>query len=73
MEATKVCTLGQITAALFEVGGQYRRNIMARTTFCETMYESLIPILSGSNSLDNVIVFVKQKCVNLIPILSGSI
>ena len=27
MEATKVCTLGQITAALFEVGGQYRRNM----------------------------------------------
>jgi methylmalonyl-CoA mutase len=25
MEATKVCTLGQITAALFEVGGQYRK------------------------------------------------
>jgi isobutyryl-CoA mutase len=27
MEATKVCTLGQITNALFEVGGQYRRNM----------------------------------------------
>ncbi|UFH35390.1 methylmalonyl-CoA mutase family protein [Flavobacterium acetivorans] len=27
MEATKVCSLGQITAALFEVGGQYRRNM----------------------------------------------
>jgi isobutyryl-CoA mutase len=27
MEATKVCTLGQITKALFEVGGQYRRNM----------------------------------------------
>jgi methylmalonyl-CoA mutase len=27
MEATKVCTLGQITLALFEVGGQYRRNM----------------------------------------------
>ncbi|MDN3706122.1 methylmalonyl-CoA mutase family protein [Myroides ceti] len=27
MEASKVCTLGQITAALFEVGGQYRRNM----------------------------------------------
>jgi methylmalonyl-CoA mutase len=27
MEATKVCTLGQITSALFEVGGQYRRNM----------------------------------------------
>jgi len=27
METTKVCTLGQITAALFEVGGQYRRNM----------------------------------------------
>lgn len=27
MEAAKVCTLGQITAALFEVGGQYRRNM----------------------------------------------
>jgi methylmalonyl-CoA mutase len=26
MEATKVCSLGQITSALFEVGGQYRRN-----------------------------------------------
>jgi methylmalonyl-CoA mutase len=27
MEATKVCSLGQITKALFEVGGQYRRNM----------------------------------------------
>ena len=27
MEATKVCTLGQITQSLFDVGGQYRRNM----------------------------------------------
>jgi isobutyryl-CoA mutase len=27
MEASKVCTLGQITKALFEVGGQYRRSM----------------------------------------------
>ena len=27
MEVTKVCSLGQITSALFEVGGQYRRNM----------------------------------------------
>ncbi|MCS6832506.1 MAG: methylmalonyl-CoA mutase family protein, partial [Flammeovirgaceae bacterium] len=27
IEATKYCTLGQITHALFEVGGQYRRNM----------------------------------------------
>jgi methylmalonyl-CoA mutase len=27
MEASKVCSLGQITAAFFEVGGQYRRNM----------------------------------------------
>jgi len=27
MEAVKFCTLGQITDALFEVGGQYRRNM----------------------------------------------
>jgi methylmalonyl-CoA mutase len=27
MEACKYCTLGQITAAMFEVGGQYRRNM----------------------------------------------
>ena len=27
MEATKDCSLGQITGALFEVGGQYRRNM----------------------------------------------
>ena len=27
MEATKICSLGQITTALFEVGGQYRRNM----------------------------------------------
>ena len=27
MEATKVCSLGQITEKLFEVGGQYRRNM----------------------------------------------
>jgi methylmalonyl-CoA mutase len=27
MEATKMCSLGQITEALFKVGGQYRRNM----------------------------------------------
>ena len=27
MEATKVCSLGQLTKALFKVGGQYRRNM----------------------------------------------
>ena len=27
MEAARVCTLGQITEAFFEVGGQYRRNV----------------------------------------------
>ena len=27
IDATKVCSLGEITNALFEVGGQYRRNM----------------------------------------------
>ena len=27
MEATKICSLGQLTQCLFEVGGQYRRNM----------------------------------------------
>jgi methylmalonyl-CoA mutase len=27
METTKVCSLGQISAALYEVGGQYRRSM----------------------------------------------
>ncbi|NUR82980.1 MAG: methylmalonyl-CoA mutase, partial [Nonomuraea sp.] len=27
MEAARVCSLGQITDALFEAGGQYRRNV----------------------------------------------
>ena len=27
METVRVCSLGQITHALFEVGGQYRRNM----------------------------------------------
>jgi len=27
MEATKVCSIGQITSALFNIGGQYRRNM----------------------------------------------
>ena len=27
MEAAKYCTLGQLTNAMFEVGGQYRRNM----------------------------------------------
>jgi methylmalonyl-CoA mutase len=27
MEATKYCSLGQLTAAMFTVGGQYRRNM----------------------------------------------
>jgi methylmalonyl-CoA mutase len=27
METVKVCTLGQITQALYDVGGKYRRNM----------------------------------------------
>jgi len=27
MEAVKVCTLGQISHALYDIGGQYRRNM----------------------------------------------
>jgi isobutyryl-CoA mutase len=27
MDAVRVCSLGEITHALFEVGGRYRRNI----------------------------------------------
>ena len=27
MDAVRYCSLGQITDALFEVGGQYRRNM----------------------------------------------
>jgi methylmalonyl-CoA mutase len=27
MEASKYCSIGQITDALFDVGGQYRRNM----------------------------------------------
>ena len=27
MAAARVCTLGQVTEAFFEVGGQYRRNV----------------------------------------------
>jgi methylmalonyl-CoA mutase len=27
MDAVRCCSLGQITRALFEVGGQYRRNM----------------------------------------------
>jgi methylmalonyl-CoA mutase len=27
VDAVRCCSLGQITAALFEVGGQYRRNM----------------------------------------------
>ncbi|MEC9367790.1 MAG: hypothetical protein VX871_03775, partial [Pseudomonadota bacterium] len=27
MDAVRVCSLGQITQALFEAGGQYRRNV----------------------------------------------
>jgi methylmalonyl-CoA mutase len=27
MDAVRVCSLGQISAAFFEVGGQYRRNV----------------------------------------------
>ncbi len=35
MEVTKKCSLGQITAALFQVGGQYRRNMSAENTIYE--------------------------------------
>jgi methylmalonyl-CoA mutase len=27
MDAVRTCSLGQITDALFEVGGRYRRNV----------------------------------------------
>ena len=27
MDAVRVCSLGQITDALFDVGGRYRRNV----------------------------------------------
>jgi methylmalonyl-CoA mutase len=27
MESVKVCSLGQISRALYDVGGQYRRNM----------------------------------------------
>jgi methylmalonyl-CoA mutase len=27
MQAVRICSLGQITRALFEVGGQYRRSM----------------------------------------------
>jgi len=27
MDAVRVCSLGEITRALFEVGGRYRRNM----------------------------------------------
>jgi methylmalonyl-CoA mutase len=27
MEAVKTCSLGQITGALYDVGGKYRRNM----------------------------------------------
>jgi methylmalonyl-CoA mutase len=27
MDAVRVCSMGQITSAFFEVGGQYRRNV----------------------------------------------
>ena len=27
MEASKICSLGEITNTLFDVGGQYRRNM----------------------------------------------
>jgi len=27
MEACKICSLGEITSKLFDVGGQYRRNM----------------------------------------------
>jgi methylmalonyl-CoA mutase len=27
MDAVRVCSLGEITEALFEVGGRYRRNV----------------------------------------------
>jgi hypothetical protein len=30
MQAVRCCSLGQITDALFEVGGQYRRNMISR-------------------------------------------
>ena len=35
MAAVRVCLLGQITNGLFEVGGQYRRNMLVLTTHIE--------------------------------------
>src|SRR6266849_6426475 len=42
MDAVRVCSLGQITHALFEVGGQYRRNMYRRTS-CRRSPRSTAP------------------------------
>jgi hypothetical protein len=52
MEATKVCSLGQITAALFEVGGQYRRNMC---------YQNLLRSKIGMNRLSPCLLDEDEK------------
>jgi len=46
MEACKVCTLGQVSRALYEVGGQYRRNMQAGRagSACSTPVPHLRPV-----------------------------
>jgi hypothetical protein len=64
MEATKVY-FGQITAALFEVGGQYREICKQRTTFCEAKCVNLDFI--GSLEIERF-VLRRKVCESLSPI-----
>jgi hypothetical protein len=45
MEATKVCSLGQIHTALFEVGGQYRRVWIKTLRLAVTSIYSVLKVL----------------------------
>ena len=51
MNTTKTCSLGEITNSLFEVGGQYRRN-MQHEKIIDIIY--LTPIVNRSEYRTNI-------------------
>ncbi len=44
VRAVRVCSLGQITKALFEVGGQYRRSMYPLRRYGQGPERGLMPI-----------------------------
>jgi methylmalonyl-CoA mutase len=60
MEAAKVCSLGQITQALFEVGGQYRRNTVDRLAHLARLEFNADEKQQLVGEMNNMLAFVEK-------------